>query len=151
MALYIAGCAVRCATPAIYRRRGRGAVVHLPLRPRPPHYAPCIRSFPSLLSDLRWPATTASTGEMAPRVRTKNTLTRSLGPSSMTPALLENMASRGIVSRGLTRALPADQTMAHPEADEVVVFQDFFTAGLHFPLDPVVVDIFGLFKVYLHK
>ena len=88
---------------------------------------------------------------MAPRVRAKSTLTRSLGPSSMTPALLENMASRGIVSRGLTRALPTDQTMAHPEADEVVVFRDFFTAGLHFPLDPAVVDIFGLFKVYLHK
>ena len=54
----------------------------------------------------------------------------------MTLALLEDMVSRGIVSHGLTRALPADQTMARPEADEV---------------DPVVVDIFGLFKVYLHK
>jgi len=30
------------------------------------------------------------------------------------------------------------------------VFCDFFTTGLRFPLDPVVVDIFRFFKVYMH-
>ena len=33
----------------------------------------------------------------------------------------------------------------------MIVFRDLFTAGLRMPLDPVVVDIFRLFKVYLHQ
>ena len=31
------------------------------------------------------------------------------------------------------------------------MFRDFFTAGLRFPLDPVIVDIFQLFMVYLDQ
>jgi hypothetical protein len=38
-----------------------------------------------------------------------------------------------------------------PEPDEVVVFRDFFTVGHCFPLDPMVVDIFQLFTVYLDQ
>ena len=49
------------------------------------------------------------------------------------------------------RAPPTDQASARPEPDEVVVFRDFFTVGLRFPLDPVVVDIFQLFTIYLHQ
>ena len=33
----------------------------------------------------------------------------------------------------------------------MVVFRDFFTVGLRFLLDPVVVDIFRLFTVYLKQ
>ena len=33
----------------------------------------------------------------------------------------------------------------------MIVFRDFFTVGLRFPLDPVVVDIFRLFTVYIHQ
>ena len=33
----------------------------------------------------------------------------------------------------------------------MVVFRDFFTVGLRFPLDPVVVDIFQLFTIYLYQ
>ena len=33
----------------------------------------------------------------------------------------------------------------------VVVFRDFFIAGLRFPLDPVVLEIFKLFDVYTHQ
>ena len=33
----------------------------------------------------------------------------------------------------------------------MVVFRDFFTVGLRFPLDPVVVDILRLFTIYLHQ
>jgi len=32
----------------------------------------------------------------------------------------------------------------------VVVFKDFFPAGLRFPLDPAVVDIFARYGVFLH-
>ena len=31
------------------------------------------------------------------------------------------------------------------------MIQDFFTAGLRFPLDTVIMDIFRLFTVYLHQ
>jgi len=69
----------------------------------------------------------------------------------MTREVLEGMIIRGVVDRGHVRAPPPDQGSARPELDEVVVFRDFFTAGLRFPLDPVVVDIFRLFTVYLHQ
>ena len=55
-----------------------------------------------------------------------------------------------MVDCGQVRAPPPDQGSARHEPDEVVVFRDFFTAGLHFPLDPVVVEIFQLYEVYLH-
>ena len=32
-----------------------------------------------------------------------------------------------------------------------MVFRDLFTAGLRFPLDPVVMDIFRLFGAFLHQ
>ena len=38
-----------------------------------------------------------------------------------------------------------------PRSDEVVVFRDFFATGLRFSLDPVVVEIFKLHKVFLHQ
>ena len=68
----------------------------------------------------------------------------------MTPSLLDDLARRGFVSADDVRTPPMGETLAHPRNDEVVVFRDLFTAGLRMPLDPVVVDIFCLFKVYLH-
>ena len=61
------------------------------------------------------------------------------------------MILHGVVDRSQVRAPPPDQGSPRPEPDEVVVFRDFFTAGLRFPLDPVIVDIFRLFMVYLHQ
>ena len=49
------------------------------------------------------------------------------------------------------RLAPSTQTHARPEVDKVIVFKDFFTIGLRFPLDPTVVDIFQLYKVYTHQ
>jgi len=74
-----------------------------------------------------------------------------LGLSKMTSSLLDDLARRGFVSADDVRAPPSGEISAHPRADEVVVFHDLFTAGLRMPLDPVVVDIFRLFKVYLHQ
>ena len=68
----------------------------------------------------------------------------------MTREVLEGMILWGVVARDQVLAPPPGQGSACPEPDEVVVFRYFFTAGLHFLLDPVVVDIFRLFKVYLH-
>ena len=69
----------------------------------------------------------------------------------MTPSLLDDLARRGFVSADDVRAPPTGEIVAHPRNDEVVVFRYLFTAGLRMPLDPVVVDIFCLFKVYLHQ
>ena len=87
---------------------------------------------------------------MAPCSSAKPLPTRALGLCSMTLEVLEGMILRGVVARDQVRAPPSGQTSARPEADEVVVFRDFFTAGLRFPLDPAIVDIFRFFKVYMH-
>ena len=79
---------------------------------------------------------------MAPRMTEKPPPTRALGYSHVTPEVLEGMILHGVVNRSQVRALPPDQGSARPEPDEVVVFCYFFTAGLRFPLDPVIVDIF---------
>jgi hypothetical protein len=42
----------------------------------------------------------------------------------------------GFFPTGSGRA-PLDELVPTPEADEIVVFRDFFTCGLRFPCDPV--------------
>ena len=51
----------------------------------------------------------------------------------------------------MARPPPEGMIEAKPNHDEVVVFRNFFIAGLRFPLDPVVVEIFKLFDVYTHQ
>ena len=65
--------------------------------------------------------------------------------------MIEDMEKWGVHKNGLARAPLAGETEAKPQSDEVVVFRDFFIAGLRFPLDPVVVEIFKLFDVYTHQ
>ena len=77
-------------------------------------------------------------------------MTTVLGLSKMTPPLLDDLACRGFVSADDVRTPSTGETVAHPRTYEVIVFRDLFTAGLRMPLDPVVVDIFRLFKVYMH-
>ena len=69
----------------------------------------------------------------------------------MTPSLLDDLVCRGVVSADDVRAPSKGETIAHPRPNEVVVFRDLFTASLRMPLDPVGVDIFRLFNVYLHQ
>ena len=93
-----------------------------------------------------------ASSETAPKKdQSKGPTTTVLGLSKMTPSLLDNLARRGFVSADDVRSPPTGETVAHPRVDEVVVFRDLFTAGLRMPLDPVVVDIFLLFKVFLHQ
>ena len=89
---------------------------------------------------------------MAPkRDQSKGPTTTVLGLSKMTPYLLDDLVRWSLVSANGVRAPPTGETVAHPRTDEVIVFRDLFTPGLWMPLDPVVVDIFRLFKVYLHQ
>ena len=69
----------------------------------------------------------------------------------MTQDMIEDMETRGFLEVGFARAPPAGETSAHSERDEVVVFREFFFAGLRFPIDPLVVEIFKLFDVYMHQ
>ena len=101
--------------------------------------------------DLCFVFVMASHEEMAPHSSEKPPPTRTLGYSHVTLEILEGMILHGLVDRSQVRVLPIDQASARPEPDEVVVFRDFFTAGLRFPLDPVIVDIFRLFTIYLHQ
>jgi hypothetical protein len=61
------------------------------------------------------------------------------------------MVDRGIIAPGATKVPPKMEVYAKPEDGEVVVFKDFFSAGLRFPLDPAVVDVFAHYGVFLHQ
>ena len=69
----------------------------------------------------------------------------------MTEAMIQDIERRGVLEVGYARAPPVGETMAKPRLDEVLVFHDFFVAGLRFPLNLVVMEIFKLFKVFLHQ
>ena len=69
----------------------------------------------------------------------------------MTLAMLGDMEKSGVLSPGLGRVPPKTDVYAKPHEDEVVVFKDFFLAGLRFPLDIAVIDIFTRYDVFLHQ
>ena len=69
----------------------------------------------------------------------------------MTQGMIEDLEKRGVLEAGMARPPPDGEIEAKPQPDEVVVFRDFFIAGLRFPLDPVVLEIFKLFNMYTHQ
>jgi hypothetical protein len=46
---------------------------------------------------------------------------------------------------------PGAESVPNPRADETVVFEDFFAAGLRMPLHLVLVDILSKFWIQLHQ
>ena len=68
----------------------------------------------------------------------------------MTQGMIEDLEKRVVLEAGMARPPPDGEIEAKPQPNDVVVFRDFFIAGLRFPLDPVVVEIFKLFDVYTH-
>ena len=86
---------------------------------------------------------------MAPK-KSKFPPTTFFGQTKMTLAMLGEMENQGVLTPGLGRVRPETDTYAKPREDEVVIFNDFFPAGLRFPLDPAVVDIFARYGVFLH-
>ena len=65
--------------------------------------------------------------------------------------MLEDMEKQGVISLSFGRVPLKTDVYAKPHSDEVVIFKDFFSAGLRFPLDSAVVDIFAQYGVYLHQ
>ena len=86
---------------------------------------------------------------MAPK-KNKAPPTTFFGPTKMTLTMLEDTEKRGVLSPSLRRVPPMTDVYAKPHDDEVIVFKDFFPAGLRFPLDPAVIDIFARYSVFLH-
>jgi hypothetical protein len=63
--------------------------------------------------------------------------------------MIRDYEAAGFFPVGTGRA-PLDEQTPTPEADEVVVFRNFFTCGLRFPCDPVLPAILDAFSVKIH-
>ncbi|RLM60588.1 hypothetical protein C2845_PM14G08280 [Panicum miliaceum] len=88
---------------------------------------------------------------MAPKVDCPKPPTTVLGPSLMTKTLIANMVSRGLIANGNGRTPLKDEIIANPQLDEVVIFRDFFSTGLWFPMDLVLVQILQPYNMYIHQ
>jgi hypothetical protein len=60
------------------------------------------------------------------------------------------MTEQGCFAKGGARA-PGEENIPKLEDDEVVIFKEFFTAGLRMPPHPVFADILLKFQVQLHQ
>jgi hypothetical protein len=72
------------------------------------------------------------------------------GESKVMTDLIREYEAAGFFPAGSGRA-PLDKEIPTPEADEVVVFRDFFTCGLRFPCDPLMLAILDKFSVKVHQ
>jgi hypothetical protein len=72
------------------------------------------------------------------------------GESKVTANLIREYEAAGFFPTGSGRA-PLDEQVPTPEADEIVVFRDFFTCGLRFPCDPPLPAILEKFSVSSHR
>ena len=145
--------------PALYKPTLRGGESS-----PPPLFSPQPLAFPLLLlyeifarlrlADLLRShslGATDSSEEMASHDRTRLPPTKIIGKSYMTKGIIEDLGRRGVLGVGMARPPPEGEIEANPQPDEVVVFRDFSIAGLRFPLDPVVVEIFKLYDVYTQQ
>jgi hypothetical protein len=70
--------------------------------------------------------------------------------SKVTADLIREYEAAGFFPAGSGRA-PLDEEIPTPEADEIVVFRDFFTCGCRFPCDPLLPAILDKFSVKIHQ
>jgi hypothetical protein len=68
------------------------------------------------------------------------------GPSMVTVSRVKGMVDCGYFTDGMAR-VPREETIPEPSANKVVVFEEFFTAGLRMPPHPVLSDILLKFQV----
>jgi hypothetical protein len=73
-----------------------------------------------------------------------------VGESKVTTNLIREYEADGFFPAGSGRA-PLDEQVSTPEANEVVIFRDFFTCGLRFPCDPILPAILDVFSVKIHQ
>jgi hypothetical protein len=72
------------------------------------------------------------------------------GESKVTTNLIREYEAAGYFPAGDGRA-PLDEQVPTPSPGEVVVFRDFFTCGLRFPCDPMLIAILDKFSVKIHQ
>jgi hypothetical protein len=72
------------------------------------------------------------------------------GESKVTTNLIREYEAAGFFPACSGRA-PLDEEVPAPETDEIVVFRDFFTCGLRFPCDPLLLAILDKFSVKIHQ
>jgi hypothetical protein len=72
------------------------------------------------------------------------------GESKVTLDLIKEYEATGFFPVGDARA-PSDDQVPTAEANEVVVFRDFFTCGLRFPCNPILPSILERFFVKIHQ
>jgi hypothetical protein len=78
-------------------------------------------------------------------------LSHDFGQSTATKTHLTTMESCAhYFPKGYSRPLGVE-SMQEPRANKVVMFEDFFAAGLRMPPHPVLVDILRKFLVQLHQ
>jgi hypothetical protein len=70
--------------------------------------------------------------------------------STIKQSHLENMRGRYSRDMSIVRA-GGDNNVPAPEENEVVIYQSFFKAGLHFPLSKFVVEVMKIFQIFLHQ
>jgi hypothetical protein len=72
------------------------------------------------------------------------------GESKVTTNLIREYEAIGYFPAGDGRA-PLDEQVPTPAPGEVVVFRDFFTRGLRFLCDPMLIAILDKFSVKIHQ
>jgi hypothetical protein len=72
------------------------------------------------------------------------------GESKVTADLIKEYEAADFFPVGDACA-PSDEQVPTPEANEVVVFRDFFTCGLRFPYDPILPSILERFSMKIHQ
>ena len=70
-------------------------------------------------------------------------------PSVVSQSTIDFYVSKGYFPEGVCRP-PGPEVFPVPQTGEVVVFKDFFTAGLRILMDPVVPKLLEPFNVKLH-
>ena len=69
--------------------------------------------------------------------------------SVVSQTTIDFYVSKGYFEADVCRP-PGEEVFPVPEAGEVVVFKDFFTTGLWFPMDPVIPKLLEPFNAKLH-
>jgi hypothetical protein len=72
------------------------------------------------------------------------------GESKVTTNLIKEYEAAEFFPAGDGRA-PLDKQVPTPEADEVVMYRDFFNCRLRFPCDPLVPAILDKFFMKIHQ
>jgi hypothetical protein len=72
------------------------------------------------------------------------------GPSSVTISPVHGMIDSGYFAKCMGRQ-PGEETVPEPHPDEVVVFEEFFSAGLRVPLHPILAVVLLKLQVQIHQ